>query len=119
MGKKKKKQKFQVPISKEGIQTDVQPQRIETMTEELKQKRLLLERSAERKRLIKQLEEERGSKIISYFTADRQILGTVLSSDDTLPLFFEHLQSFKKVKKIIYFYIPEVVTLLLQIELFI
>jgi len=70
------------------------------MTEELKQKRLLLERKEERKRLIKQLEEKRSSKIISYFTADRQNFGTQLSSDDTLPLFFEHLQSFKKVEKI-------------------
>jgi len=70
------------------------------MTDELKQKRLLAERREERKRLIEQLEDKRGSKIISYFTADRQILGTGLSSDDTLPLFFEHLQSFKKVEKI-------------------
>jgi hypothetical protein len=100
MGKKKRKQKFQFPIPKEGIQTDVQPQRIETMAEELKQKRLLLERKEERKQLIKQLEEKRSSKIISYFTADRQNFGTQLSSDDTLPLFFEHLQSFKKVEKI-------------------
>ena len=38
MGKKKRKQKLQVPVSKEGIQTDVQPQRIEAMPEELKQK---------------------------------------------------------------------------------
>lgn len=100
MGKKKKKQKFQVPIPKEGIQIDVQPQRIETMTEELKQKRLLLKKREERKRFIEQLEVERGSKLISYFTADRQILGAGLSSDDTLPLFFEHLQAFKKVEKI-------------------
>jgi hypothetical protein len=100
MGKKKKKQKFQVSIPKEDVQTGVQPQRIETMAEELKQKRLLLERREERKRLIKQLEEKRGSKIISYFTAFRQVLGTGLSSDDTLPLFFEHLQSFKKLGKI-------------------
>ena len=99
MGKKKKKQKFQVPILKEGIQTDVQPQRIETMAEELKQKRLLLERREERKRLVKQIEEERGSRIISYFTADRQNLGTQLGSD-TIPFFFEHLQSIKKVEKI-------------------
>ena len=42
MGKKKKKQKFQVPILKEGIQTDVQPQRIETMAEELKQKKIIV-----------------------------------------------------------------------------
>jgi hypothetical protein len=99
MGKKKKKQKFQVPILKEGIQTDVQPQRIETMAEELKQKRLLLERREERKRLVKQIEEERGSRIISYFTADRQNLGTQMGSD-TIPFFFEHLQSIKKVEKI-------------------
>lgn len=99
MGKKKKKQKFQVSIPKESIQTDAKPQRIETMAEELKQKRLLLERREERKRLIKQLEDERGSKIISYFTADRQNLGTQMGSD-TIPFFFEHLQSIKKVEKI-------------------
>jgi len=99
MGKKKRKQKLQVPVPKEGIQTDVQLQGIETMAEELKQKRLLLERREERKRLIKQLEDERGSKIISYFTAERQYLGTKIGSD-TIPLFFEHLQSTKKVKKI-------------------
>lgn len=99
MGKKKKKQKFQVPVPEERIQTDVQLQRIETMAEELKQKSLLLERREERKRLIKQLEDERGSKIISYFTADRQNLGTQMGSD-TIPFFFEHLRSIKKVEKI-------------------
>ena len=72
------------------------------MAEQLKQKRLLLERREERKRLIKQLEDERGSKIISYFTADRQNLGTQMGSD-TIPFFFEHLQSIKKVKKIDFF----------------
>ena len=97
MGKKKKKTK--VPVPKEGIQTDVQLQGIETMAEGLKQKRLLLERREERKHLIKQLEDERGSKIISYFTADRQNLGAQMSSD-TIPFFFEHLQSVKKVEKI-------------------
>ena len=99
MGKKKKKQKFQLPVPKEGIQTDAQPQRIEAMVEELKQKRLLWEKREERKRLIKQLEYKRGSKIISYLTADRQNFGTQMGSD-TIPLFFEHLQSTKKVKKI-------------------
>lgn len=99
MGKKKKKQKFQVPVLKEGIQTDAQPQRTETMVEELKQKRLLWEKREERKRLIKQLEDKRGSKIISYFTAERQNFGTQMGSD-TIPLFFEHLRSTKKVKKI-------------------
>jgi len=99
MGKKKKKQKFQLPVPKEGIQTDAQPQRIEAMVEELKQKRLLWEKREERKRLIKQLEDKRGSKIISYLTADRQNFGTQMGSD-TIPLFFEHLQSTKKVKKI-------------------
>lgn len=99
MGKTKKKQKFQVPIPRESVQTDIQPQRIEAMPEELKQKRLLLERREERKRLIKQLEEKRGSKIISYFTADRQNFGAGMSSDDTIPLFFEHLRSIKKWKK--------------------
>ena len=99
MGKKKRKQKLQVPVPKEGIQTDVQLQGIETMAEELKQKRLLLERREERKRLIKQLEDERGSKIISYFTADRQNLGAQMGSD-TIPFFFEHLQSVKKTEKI-------------------
>ena len=99
MGKKKKKQKFQVSALKESIHTDAQPQRIETMAEELKQKRLLWEKREERKRLIKQLEDKRGSKIISYFTADRKNFGTQMGSD-TIPLFFEHLQSTKKVKKI-------------------
>ncbi len=69
------------------------------MTEEVKQKRLLLEKTEERKRLIKQLEDERDSKIISYFTAERQNFGTQMSSD-TIPLFFEHLWSIKKVKNI-------------------
>lgn len=50
--------------------------------------------------MIKQLEEKRGSKIISYFTADRQNFGAGMSSDDTIPLFFEHLRSIKKVEKI-------------------
>jgi len=99
MGKKKRKQKLQVPVPKEGIQTDVQLQGIETMAEELKQRRLLSERRGERKRLIKQLEDERGSKIISYFTADRRNLGAQMGSD-TIPFFFEHLQSVKKVEKI-------------------
>jgi len=99
MGKKKRKQKFQVSVEKESIQTDIPMQRIETMAEELKQKRLLLERREARKHLIRQLEDERGSKIISYFTADRQNLGTQLGSD-TIPFFFEHLQSIKKVEKI-------------------
>ncbi len=98
MGKKKKK-RFQVAVPKERIQTNAQPQRIEAMMEELKQKRLLWEKREERKRLIKQLEEKRGSKIISYITADRKNLGTQLGSD-TIPLFFEHLQLTKKVKKI-------------------
>jgi ClpP class serine protease len=102
MGKKKKKQKFQILVPKEDIQitNPNQPQRIELMAEELKQKRLLLERREERKRLIGQLEDERGSKIISYITAERQNFGTVMSSDDTIPLFYEHLQSIKKVEKI-------------------
>ena len=99
MGKKKRKPKFQVRVPKEGIQTDAQPQRIETMVEELKQKRLLWEKREERKRLIGQLEDKRGSKIISYFTAERHDFGTQMGSD-TIPLFFEHLWSTKKVKKI-------------------
>jgi ClpP class serine protease len=100
MGKKKKKQKFQIPTPKEDISINTQPPRIETMPEQFKQKRLLLERREERSRLIKQLEEDRGSRIICYFTAERQNFGTMVSSDDTLPLFFEHLKSFKKVKNI-------------------
>ena len=100
MGKKKKKQKFQIPTPQEDIPINTQPPRMETMPEDLKQKRLLLERRGERSRLIKQLEEDRGSRIICYFTAERQNFGTIVSSDDTLPLFFEHLKSFKKVKNI-------------------
>lgn len=99
MGKKKRKQRFQVPVPKENIQTGGQPRRIEAMVEELKQERLSREKREERKRLIKQLEDKRGSKIISYITADRKNLGTQMGSD-TIPLFFEHLQLCKKVKKI-------------------
>lgn len=98
MGKKKNR-RFQFPVPKQGIQTDVQSQRVETVVEELKQKRLLWEKREERKHLIKQLEDKRDSKIISYFTADRNNLGTQMGSD-TIPLFFEHLQSTKKVKRI-------------------
>lgn len=100
MGKKKKKQRFQVPIIKKDVQNDVLLRGVETMAEEVKNKRLLLERREKRKLLIKKLENERGSKIISYFTVDRQNFGTGMSSDDTIPLFFEHLQSVKKVEKI-------------------
>lgn len=100
MGKKKKKQKFRTPIPENNVQTDVQSRRVETMTEEMKQKRLLIEKMEQRKHLIKQLENERGSKIILYVTADRQNFGTGMSSSDTIPLFFEHLQSIKKVEKI-------------------
>jgi ATP-dependent protease ClpP protease subunit len=100
MGKKRKKRKFQTLVHKEDIQITNQPQRIELMAEELKQKRLLLEKREKRKRLIEQLEDERGSKIISYITAERQNFGAGMSSDDTIPLFYEHLQSIKKVEKI-------------------
>lgn len=99
MAKKKIKWKSQAPIPKKEIQNDVQLTKSETMTEEGKQKRLLLEKMDDRKRLIKQLQDDRGSKIISYFTAERRNLGTQMGSD-TIPLFFEHLQSIKKVKQI-------------------
>lgn len=99
MGKKKKKQRFHALVTKNDIQTDGQSQEVKSMSEDVKQKRLLLEKRGERKDLIKKLQEERGSKIIVYFTADRQNLGTQMHSD-TIPLFFEHLQSIKKVEKI-------------------
>ena len=100
MGKKKKKQKFQAPIPQKDTPTGSHLREIKTMTEVVQQKRLLLEKMEERKCLIKQLEDGRGSKVISYITADRQNFGAVMSSSDTIPLFFEHLQSIKKVEKI-------------------
>jgi ClpP class serine protease len=99
MGKKKKKRRFDALVTKNDIQTDIRSQEVKIIPEDVKQKRLLLEKREQRKDLIKKIQEVRSSKIIVYFTADRQNLGTQMGSD-TIPLFFEHLQSIKKVEKI-------------------
>jgi len=52
MGKKKKKQRFHALVTKNDIQTDGQSQEVKSMSEDVKQKRLLSEKRGERKDLI-------------------------------------------------------------------
>ena len=65
----------------------------------MKRKRLLLDERKERKLLIKQLQEYRGSRVICYITADRKNFGTQMGGD-TIPIFFQHLLAINRVKKI-------------------
>lgn len=52
-----------------------------------------------RKKLLKELEEVRGSKIICYLGADRQSISTRIAPD-IIPVFYNHLVSLGHVKKL-------------------
>ena len=52
-----------------------------------------------RKNLLKELEEIRGSKIISYLGADRQSISTRIAPD-IIPVFYKHLVSLGPVEKL-------------------
>ena len=95
MVKKKQKKKQKTPEYKQ----DIGLMGSKNMPEESKQTRLLTESMSKRQELIKKIQQERGSRVISYFTAERQTLGTRMGSD-TIPLFFEHLQKIGKSDKI-------------------
>jgi len=62
-------------------------------------KKDLIDKREERKKIIQELQKERNSKVICYLTADRTNFGTQMSSD-TIPLFYDHLCSIKRAKNI-------------------
>ena len=63
-------------------------------------KNLLLQKIKERRKLIEEIEKKRGSRLISYLTVPRQSFGAGISSVDTIPLFYEHLNSIGKVEQV-------------------
>ncbi len=54
---------------------------------------------AERKALIRRIEEARGSRVICYLTSDRQNADASISKD-VIPIFFEHLRAMGRTQAI-------------------
>jgi len=58
--------------------------------------RALIANKNERLALLQSIERERGSRVIAYITADREVLPTVIGSD-VVPLFYQHLEKIGEV----------------------
>ncbi len=53
--------------------------------------RPIIANKAKRLALLQSIEKERGSRVIAYVTADREVLPAQIGSD-VIPLFYEHLE---------------------------